>query len=125
MRALVAMVQKSPEKLSKCVGVLSELFWGKLQPIGKEAVWSKALEEVLGEAETKEIVALSKTEVVRTALDANTDQAFEAGGFGLPFFTASNGNGEKEAFWGVSHLGLAARHMGLNRNLDEGVRAML
>ena len=46
------------------------------------------------------------------------------GAFGLPYFIAINGAGDKESFWGFDHLGMVVDHLGLEKptagSKDEG-----
>lgn len=62
---------------------------------------------------------------VKKMLSANTDRAMGDGAFGLPWFVAENGKGEREEFWGVDHLGQVVEFLGLDRGLEPGLRAML
>ena len=46
----------------------------------------------------------------------NTDTAFAAGAFGLPWMVCTNGeNGRSEGFWGVDHLGQVLQFLNLPR----------
>lgn len=58
-------------------------------------------------------------------LNKNTDQAFQAGAFGLPYFLATNEKSETEAFWGVDHLALVTEHLGLEKPKTGGWKALL
>lgn len=62
---------------------------------------------------------------IKALLISNTDQAFNSGAFGLPWFECTNSKGETEGFWGVDHLGQVADFLGLDRNQDQGFRAVL
>lgn len=55
----------------------------------------------------------------------NTDMAFADGAFGLPWFVVENRVGEKDTFWGVDHLGLVLRHLGLENPKSGGWKALL
>ena len=125
MRALVAIWRDAPEKLDAAFGAMYKAFWTDLKPISKDEVWAEALREALGAADAEKFVELSKTPEVKKLLLETTDRAFDDGAFGLPYFVATNEEGVKEGFWGISHLGLAVQHMGLDKNVDGGFRAML
>ncbi len=57
----------------------------------------------------------------KQALIANTDQAFDAGAFGLPWMVCTNAQGKTEGFFGVDHLGQVAQFLGLGgRGVSEG-----
>lgn len=45
----------------------------------------------------------------------NSDQAVAEGAFGLPWFVATNSQGETEGFWGVDHLGQVVAHLGIEK----------
>lgn len=75
-------------------------------------VWMMAVLEMAGK-EGKEILA------------RNTDAALADGAFGLPWFVATNGKGERETFWGVDHLAQLADHLGLERPKTGGWKALL
>jgi 2-hydroxychromene-2-carboxylate isomerase len=48
-------------------------------------------------------------------LEANTALAMQEGAFGLPWFVATNVDGEKEAFFGFDHLGHVVDFLGLEK----------
>lgn len=60
---------------------------------------------------------------VKGRLQENTDLAIKEGAFGLPWFVATNAQGQTERFWGFDHLGQVIEHLGLERG--NGLRAML
>lgn len=86
---------------------------------------TKALAKVLGEEQAKEIVAGTKRDEVKRLLSENTNQAFGAGVFGVPFFVASDWEGKESVFFGVDRLGMVADFLGLGRGEGGGVRALL
>lgn len=93
-RALCAIEQLQPEKLSDCFGALYQAFWAEGQAIGKPEVFGPVLAKVLGEDGAKKIVEESKGAEVKKKLSANSDWAMEEGCFGLPWFVATNEKGE-------------------------------
>lgn len=60
---------------------------------------AEALKGVLGEAGAKEIMGKVGDAEVKQQLQANSNKAIEAGAFGLPWFVATNAQGETEGFW--------------------------
>jgi hypothetical protein len=50
---------------------------------------------------------------IKQLLLSNTDKSFEEGGFGLPFFVATNAKGETTSFWGFENLDRVVSHLGL------------
>lgn len=87
----------------------------------------RALAGVLGEERADEIVEGTKKAEVKRLLNENTDGAFKAGVFGVPFFVARRGDGEESVFFGVDRVGMVADFLGLGREEGEGggVRALL
>lgn len=69
----------------------------------------------------------TKKAEVKRLLSENTEGAFKAGVFGVPFFVARNGEGEESVFFGVDRVGMVAGFLGLGRGEGEGggVRALL
>ena len=112
-------------KLPDSFGALYQAFWVEGQPIKDVGTISSALTKVLGEAEAKQVMEKMGSPEAKKKLSENSDWALEEGCFGLPWFLATNSNGEKEAFWGVDHLGQVVEHLGLNRKEDAGFRPML
>ena len=62
---------------------------------------------------------------VKALLPANTDRAFKAGAFGLPWFECTNAAGEQQGFWGIDHLGQVVDFLGLERGKEAGFKALL
>ncbi|KAL3487557.1 thioredoxin-like protein [Aspergillus germanicus] len=125
-RALVAVSQKAPEKLAPATEAIWKEYWVKgdgkaTQPEG----FIPILERVLGEAETKAIVDAANGAEVKARLSANTQQAFDSGAFGLPWFECTNSKGETEGFWGIDHLGQVADFLELDRSVERGFKAYL
>ena len=61
----------------------------------------------------------------KETLNKNTDKAFQDGGFGLPYFVATNSKGETESFWGVDHLAQVTQHLGIEKPRTGGWKAVL
>lgn len=126
-RALCAVSKFYPEKLPSAFEALYRAFWVEGKTINQPDVISSALSShgdfAKGEVET--VMGKVGDPEVKKALGANSDQAMADGAFGLPWFVAENAKGEKEAFWGVDHLGQVVEFLGLDRGLEPGLRAML
>lgn len=93
-RALCAIEQSHPDKLSDCFGALYHAFWVESQTIGKPEVFQPVLAEVLGEQGAKDMVEASKGAEAKKKLSANSDWAMDEGAFGLPWFVCTNAKGE-------------------------------
>lgn len=61
----------------------------------------------------------------KEVLNKNTDHAFQNGGFGLPYFVATNSEGQTECFWGVDHIAQVTQHLGLEKPKTGGWKAVL
>lgn len=86
---------------------------------------SSALTAKFGGSEAKQVMEKIGAPEVKKALSTNTEKAMDDGAFGLPWFVATNANGETEEFWGVDHMAQVVEHLGLDRKQEPGLRAML
>ncbi|KAL2808599.1 thioredoxin-like protein [Aspergillus granulosus] len=125
-RALTAISQKAPDQLAPATEAIWNEFWVKgngkaTQPEG----FIPILENVLGKAEAKAIVEAANGPEIKARFSANTQQAFDSGAFGLPWFECTNSKGETERFWGIDHLGQVADFLELDRSVERGFRAYL
>ncbi|KAL4950708.1 thioredoxin-like protein [Aspergillus filifer] len=125
-RALTVLSQQNPDKLLPATEAVWKEFWvnanGKAtQPEGFVPIFEK----VLGTSETKAVLEAANDPEIKGRLSANTQQAFDAGAFGLPWFECTNTKGEKEGFWGIDHLGQVVDFLGLDSIQDRGFRAVL
>lgn len=123
-RALCAIKQKFPDKLMAAFTEIYNGIWLDLKPIGKPEVYSEYLARVFSQAEVEQIVEASATPAVKEQLVKNTDYAVEEGCFGLPYYIATNAQGESDTFWGFDHLAQVIDHLGLQRS-GPGFSAML
>ncbi|KAL4869429.1 hypothetical protein BDV12DRAFT_185134 [Aspergillus spectabilis] len=125
-RILTAISQKAPIKLVPATEAVYQEFW--IKGNGKATqpeVFVPIFEKVLGETETKAVLEAANRPEIKAQLSANTQQAFDSGAFGLPWFECTNSNGEKEGFWGIDHLGQVIDFLNLDRELDRGFKAVL
>lgn len=124
-RALCGVSMLYPEKLPSAFEALYRAFWVEGKTINQPDVISSALKTELSGTEVEAVMGKIADPQVKKLLSSNTDKAMDEGAFGLPWFVAENGKGEKEAFWGVDHLGQVVEFLGLDRGSEPGLRAML
>ncbi|KAK5173408.1 uncharacterized protein LTR77_002089 [Saxophila tyrrhenica] len=124
-RALCAIQSSHPAQLTDCFAALYQAFWVEGQTIGKPEIFGPVLEKVLGVEAAKGVLEAAKGKEAKERLSGNSDWAMDEGAFGLPWFVATDGEGRKECFWGVDHLGQVVEHLGLDRGKEAGLRAML
>ncbi|RMY22338.1 hypothetical protein D0865_16557, partial [Hortaea werneckii] len=126
-RTLCAIMLTQPAStLDACFAALYHAFWVDLvSPINKPENFLPVLSKVLGgEGVAKEMFEKGNSAEAKKVLAGNTEQAFQEGAFGLPWFVATDAEGRKEGFWGFDHLGQVVDHLGLER-VGSGYRAML
>lgn len=138
MRAVVAVqieVEGGGVKDGDVVGRCLEVLWSALwfpeaeclkgvqgSGKGENGEWdlknSEALKtllgSVLGEDVAMRVVGKIGSKEVKDRLMGNTNHAFKKGAFGLPWFECTNWKGEEDGFWGVDHLGMVVRFLGLD-----------
>ncbi|KAL4929955.1 putative 2-hydroxychromene-2-carboxylate isomerase [Aspergillus undulatus] len=125
-RALTAVSQQTPDKLTIATEAIWQELWAKGNGKATQSeVFVPILEKVLGSSKTKAVLEAANGPEIKARLSANTQQAFDSGAFGLPWFECTNCNGEKEGFWGVDHLGQVVDFLGLDSSQDRGFRAVL
>lgn len=114
------------ESLARVVDKLWEAFWVRHEDVHTPEVYTKYFEEVLGAELTKKCVEMAGKEG-KEAILKETQKAVDSGAFGLPWMVCTNGKGETEGFWGVDHLGLACRFLGISapKTSDEGWKSLL
>ncbi|KAI0145251.1 thioredoxin-like protein [Xylariaceae sp. FL1272] len=110
MRALSCVEDQG--KLVKLLARFWDDFFVHHKPIAERDVFEGVFRDILGEEEGGRAIAEAATKGKATLL-ANTDRAFAAGAFGIPWFECTNGQGETDSFWGVDHLGQVIRFLGL------------
>jgi len=122
-RALCAVQLYHPAKLNTAIHECYNKFWVEGQAIQDPKNFGAALAKALGEEPAKEVMEKMGSAEVKGRLAENTDRAIQEGAFGLPWFVATNAQGQTEKFWGFDHLGQVIEHLGLERG--NGLRAML
>ncbi|KAL4910958.1 hypothetical protein BDW74DRAFT_4304 [Aspergillus multicolor] len=125
-RALTAISQQAPEKLVTATEAVWQEFWVKGDGKATQPeVFGPLLEKILGAELAKGVIEAANGPDIKSRLSANTQQAYDSGAFGLPWFECTNSKGEKEGFWGIDHLGQVVDFLGLDCSLDRGFRAVL
>ncbi|TRX92794.1 hypothetical protein FHL15_006200 [Xylaria flabelliformis] len=112
MRAMCGIAPADQEKLCKLLERLYHEFWVNHVQIDSPDVFGPIFKDVLGAEEGEKVLSEASSKG-KTTLLANTDAAFAAGAFGLPWVVCTNAKGEKEGFWGVDHFGHVARFLDL------------
>lgn len=128
MRCLAALDvadgRSDQSRLIRTVDALYHDFWVDHSETNDTRLLRLLLNRILGSEEATKITAAA-TKDGKTSLLHNTDEAFAAGAFGLPWMVCTNGNGETESFWGVDHIGQVASFLGLQRPGTGGWKAVL
>ena len=130
MRALCSLSAVYPSypeyqsKLVSCLDVLFHEFWVNHTEIHKPEILTEILKKVLGEEEKERILGMVGKEG-KEVLNKNTKKAIEEGAFGLPWMVCEDGEGRKESFWGVDHLGQVREFLSLGGERRGGWKAVL
>lgn len=137
MRALTALsIEVEGEVLARAVDVLWAALWypqaemlrnakcrdgnGGFDVKDPEALKALlALVDGVSEELAERCVKRTAEKDVKDRLLANTNQAFEQGAFGMPWFQCCNGQGRQEGFWGFDHIGQVVRFLGLDEGGDQ------
>ncbi|KEF53791.1 uncharacterized protein A1O9_10192 [Exophiala aquamarina CBS 119918] len=118
-----------PELLPKALDVLFEALWTEPNEsdLPDPKVFAQVLRKVLPEEVVKDGMEKMGSAEVKSELMRCSNQAFENGAFGLPWFHCTDFEGRVEGFWGFDHLGQVVRFLGLDGNLDQrgSLRAVL
>ncbi len=128
MRQLAALDEADgrgrQQRLVQALDALFHDFWVEHRETHKPEVLGSLLGKVLG-SDAAATVAAEASGTGKAALLRNTDEAFAAGAFGLPWMVCTNAAGQTESFWGVDHLGQVATFLGLKRPEAGGWKALL
>ncbi|KAF2176698.1 thioredoxin-like protein [Zopfia rhizophila CBS 207.26] len=125
-RTLTALSLSHPQSLISAISTFYQNFWVHYaEPTQPSQLLAIVTTIVGSEDEAKKVIEKSKSDEVKKLLTENTDLAFQEGAFGLPWFVAINSKGEKEAYWGVDHMGQLCDHLGLERPGGKGWKALL
>jgi 2-hydroxychromene-2-carboxylate isomerase len=83
---LTAIEISNPELIIKATTALFAAMWVDLKRIGEVEVVRAVLSSAVGEQVAKEAVEGTQLKAVKDRLSRNTQEAFDAGAFGLPWF---------------------------------------
>lgn len=114
MRALAGIQVKCPNQLPAAIDALYEASWVRHDDVTSPDAVSRILASAIGESNARAAMEAVQGEG-KKKLMANTEEAFESGAFGLPWFVCEKGTGESEGFWGVDHIGQVLDFLGLGR----------
>lgn len=108
-----------------------DAYWGQARDVTDPAVVEDVLRRILAlggedddEQVSRQVLEATGTEGKRILLE-NTEAAFRAGAFGLPWMVCENDRGEREGFWGVDHLGVMLDFLGLEKPRTGPWKALL
>lgn len=129
MRQLAALREldgdgRDQHRLTATLDVLYHEFWVNHRATHEPDTLREILIQIIGEDERSRVAEAAQKEG-KLALLRNTDEAFAKGGFGLPWMVCTNEKGQTEGFFGVDHLGLVTRFLGLERPNTSGWKSML
>jgi 2-hydroxychromene-2-carboxylate isomerase len=128
MRCLAALDgadgRGNQSRLIRTLNALYHDFWVGHCDTNNPEVLRLLLERVLSDDAAAEVIAAASGDG-KTGLLRNTDEAFAAGAFGLPWIVCTNSRGETESFWGVDHIGQVAAFLGLQRPTTGAWKALL
>ncbi|CAO2648807.1 Nn.00g097560.m01.CDS01 [Neocucurbitaria sp. VM-36] len=125
-RTLASLSTSHPQSMSSAIALFYENFWVHWNdPIKPENIQAIIRTIVGSDEEAQKVIERTKSDDVKKILTGNTNTAFTEGAFGLPWFVATNANGQRESFWGVDHMGQLCDHLGLERPGGKGWRALL
>ncbi|CAJ2510679.1 Uu.00g063040.m01.CDS01 [Anthostomella pinea] len=114
----------SQDQLAQTLARLFHALWVEHRAVASADVFAPVLREVLGPAEAERVLAAATT-TGKATLKENTDRAFAAGAFGLPWMECTNSAGATEGFWGVDHLGQVLQFLGLEKPSQGGWKSVL
>ncbi|KAJ5333774.1 uncharacterized protein N7506_007557 [Penicillium brevicompactum] len=123
---LSVLAKEAPEKVVAMTQTIYREYWGKCNPkVLSPDGFSVLLEQELGSELAEHVLAQSKTDEAKSALDETTEKLFGSGAFGLPWLSCTRPQGETEGFWGIDHFGRVVDFLHLNRALDSSFEVLL
>lgn len=112
-------------RLIRALDAIYHAFFAEHRPQQEAETLAKILAGLFGKDEAEEVMRLGASAEAKEALSRNTDLAFKDGAFGLPWIVCTNAEGERDTFWGVDNIGLAATFLGLEKPQSKTWRALL
>lgn len=119
-RFLTALNQSRPDLLPTALDTLYAALWTEPNEssLPDPKVFSKVLAKVLPEEVVTAAMEKMGSDAAKKELVRRSNEAFEVGAFGLPWFQCTDREGTIEGFWGFDHLGQVVRFLGLDGTLD-------
>ena len=119
-RFLTALNMAHPELLPTALDALYAALWTEPNEsaLPDPKVFPQVLGKVLPEEVLREGLEKMGSENAKKELLTRSNEAFEVGAFGLPWFQCTDSEGRTEGFWGFDHLGQVVRFLGLDGTLD-------
>ncbi|KAL6716501.1 hypothetical protein ACLMJK_006068 [Lecanora helva] len=115
-RVLSSIAVLYPERLGDTIATLYYLSFAERQEISTPESLRPILSQIFGDKSNDILVkAWATSTEIKNLLAAKTDEALAQGAFGLPWYAATNAEGEKEYFWGFDHIAQVTDHLGLSR----------
>ncbi|KAF6227130.1 hypothetical protein HO133_008571 [Letharia lupina] len=129
-RALTLVGILHPQRLAESLAAVFHASFAEHRQVHTPESLTPIFEKIFGEEGTKEILTKSTSDEVKQLLTAKTNEALAEGSFGLPWYVATNAEGEKECYWGFDHIAQVTDHLGLERPGSDSIsgtgwRAML
>ncbi|KAI4220826.1 MAG: hypothetical protein L6R36_007339 [Xanthoria steineri] len=118
-RVLTAVSMLFPQRLAETCDAIYQASFVHHHPVHEQACLLGLLENVHGKDQAQEIIRRSTSDEVKRELTARTDEVISKGSFGLPWYIATNAQGEVDHFWGFDNIGAVANHLGLEK-LESG-----
>ncbi|KAL8850073.1 MAG: hypothetical protein Q9221_004999 [Calogaya cf. arnoldii] len=104
-----------PQRLAETFDTIYEASFVGHDPVHEQACLLGLLEKVHGKNQAQEIMQQSTSDDVKGKLTARTEEAISKGSFGLPWYIATNVEGEVDHFWGFDNIAAVANHLGLEK----------
>lgn len=84
--------------------------WKQHQDISKPEKMAELLAPIFQEQDVRKILEAANTPEVKGKLNAVTKYALDSGAFGCPWFLVTNGDGQKEPFFGSDRYASCVSH---------------
>ena len=125
---ILSLDKGSQTRLLPVLDALWDEFFVKHAATHEPEELRRVLSGVLGGGEADKVIAAGNNGEEgggKRMLIKNTDEAFDAGAFGLPWMVCTRSDGQQESFWGVDHMGQVAAFLGLEKPGTGGWKALL
>ncbi|KAK0390053.1 hypothetical protein NLU13_3626 [Sarocladium strictum] len=130
MRPLALVgAQDGPSSQSRLISLLDTIYPAFFvdhlephKPADRHDLFAKALGS---EEKARQVEEQGQNQEAKDILKINTQEAFEKGAFGVPWFVCTDSEGKEEGFFGVDSLGQVAAFLGLGKPQGLGWKALL